>query len=406
MNPRPEPKAIATELCRILGERFPDLEIQHSDPEVFFDGYFSEGGFPDHTNHFPVWAEPGQVVWLEEPGLHPWDPANLCFQDPVPGRHDRLLLFIHGDGYTALVDPETGGLFELFPTPETETLAEVLKLFFAKGREDLGKRAHGTAAAIGVHVPYFRFPDDVSRDFCQMPVVPVELVRERLQEHVKYHLPWLGYLQNRDSFVVPNATPPTTEKKATARIPDHWIQHFSKIADAFEAEQSKTRSAEPSIVPPSGEKMRRQLIEASQKIAAEEFVSDWNGPHASKLPLSYAHFGGFYFSPELPVVVLYTDQVFAPIIDRHYYPAAARQILKATIDHLKDGGPGRFPQSIDLPPYPEQVEDYFIQSVLIHQTPILAQQAVRLEKTVGEAGESHLERRRAIWTGIRRLLPK
>ncbi len=51
-----EPKKVAEDTCRILETSFPELEISHHDPNTFFDGFFTECGYPATPDFFPIWG--------------------------------------------------------------------------------------------------------------------------------------------------------------------------------------------------------------------------------------------------------------------------------------------------------------------------------------------------------------
>jgi len=60
-----EPTEYAATVCDLLEEEFPDLEIQHFEPESFFEGYFCEEGFILGSDHFPVFFEEGWAVTVK-----------------------------------------------------------------------------------------------------------------------------------------------------------------------------------------------------------------------------------------------------------------------------------------------------------------------------------------------------
>jgi len=136
---------LAEQVCQLILKRFPDLEIQHDSPEDFFDGYYDYPGFPHNDNFTPVWFQKGRLITWQTPNAYYWDPEALNFDATTADDDETRInfLFLQDDGSLATVDDYEGETHRLMPTPEADTLAHFIQLFFQAGREQLSLGTNG-----------------------------------------------------------------------------------------------------------------------------------------------------------------------------------------------------------------------------------------------------------------------
>ncbi len=400
MNIKNDPEFTAYETCRILKDAFPYLEIAVHDPEDFFDGFFVDSGFPAAPDYYPVWQEPGWVICIESPGIYWWDEDNLSFvaSEYQEGSVGMAVIFLHCDGDVSVVDESNGKLHQLFLIPKPEVLAEFLKLFFDEGRSLLAKGAESEASIVGINVPFFQFPDDYSADYSTMPSVPAADVIDAIRLHVESGASWLSsmadvWLRSRvksegDGFLDIDWQGDCDETAETKRG-----ESRSSVLSFLENEQARR------------EKERLVLIQIARGLPAEAFTSPPSYVHLSEEMIAWRHIGGEF--PKnlsgLPVLICYSDAVFGPYMNYRNNPTGASRAFNQATSYLIDNSRVQFPVPLDIPAYPEQVENAFCQMVLLHQGPLVVEREMRIDANAEPEIDARrcLERRRDILRRIR-----
>lgn len=397
MHNTTNPRAVAAETCRLLEERFPSLEIRHEEPESFFDGFFTDIGFPG-PDVYPVWAEGGHVIYLEAPRIHWWQERSFTFSASESDRGGMAVIFVHADGYVSVVDESDGNLAQLFPTPHPVILAEFLKLFFEEGRRDLQDRAGNAPAIEGVYMPFLQYPDDFTENFSAMPLAPVAPLRKILLDRAASDQAWLSEMEDPEPRIR------AIRRQKEAETPETFLQ-----IPGFESPDSDERSPLGQVLEhllreqDRKRNQRMELFRVAETILSEAFLRDRSPLHLREWGVGCHALGGTYAYPPLdyPIAVSFNDQVFAPLLDRQFDPAMCDTVFRVALTHLRGEAEAAFPVALDLPSYAEQVENGFLQQVLIHQAPLLARKAAETSAFSKASAGASLQRRRAVCERIR-----
>lgn len=401
MRRKTDPETIALETCRILESQFPHLEISVNDPHDFFDGFFTDIGFPGHCGYHHVWREEGCVIYVEAPQIYWWEEDNMEFKPSDSETPGMAIIFVHKDGHVCLVNDADGSLFQLFPTPHPQVLAEYLKLFFQEGRDDLDKKRAEQPSVTGVYVPFFQFPDDFSDEPFDMPLVPVALLRDTLMSRVTKNQLWLFEMEDSEAEIRKTLAEGRPEESSTS------IEFFDDTGSGTGPMSVWDFSLACDIrMQREREKNRPELMNLARTLSAEDFLRHRNHLHSSEWFANYGSLGGGSHYPPLllPIMVTYNDRIFAPLMIDKFYQKGPRAIYSIVIKHIKGEQTLPFTITTELPPYRAQVENCFLQTVLTHQAPILAKRAMKLSTDPEEAAASRLEKRRVICQKIRELL--
>ena len=114
---------LAEQVERRLVEEHPNFEIQTFEPNHFFDGYFVEVGYPSDPSVFPVWDEPGTVLYVESQKRNL--PSEAQSNEGEEGNYQ--VLFIHADGFLASVDHTDGHFEKICSTENLSILLEMIR---------------------------------------------------------------------------------------------------------------------------------------------------------------------------------------------------------------------------------------------------------------------------------------
>lgn len=353
-----------------------------------------ENSFPEFLDDDPVRIEDGEVISLKGSQIRGWNEKNQDFQ---ASESDWMLNFILEDGHVSVLDPAAGKSSQLFQTPRPAVLAELLKLFFDEGRKELARRSDGEPALTGICVPFFQFPDDFTEDHGEFPLVPLAQARELIRVHVADDTPWLRAMEDLQPEIR------DLSKKVEAQREDFLPP--SDLDEESELERGEKAGQELSLALSIAEQEKREkqkpaLFHAAREINPRHFCRTRQELHSNDWRISYEAFGASSQCPYLPVSLVYNDHVFAPGIDQQYDPATHTFVFGNLISYVQGSSDVRLPLSLDLPPYAEQVETFFRQTVLMHQIPILTRKAMRLKAGEKQTARACLKKRQAFHTSL------
>lgn len=380
MNPQTKktPEEIAEATCNYLLEEFPDLEIQHHDPEDFFDGYFCDAGMPFGPEYYPINFEMGRVINLEAKGFYDWSPADFEFHESAErDSFYSVVLFIHEDGFVAQIDDYSGHMHKLFKTPEAPLLAEYIKLYFEQGRQQLRDRNTQPAKIEQLYVPYFQFPDDFVTDYTRMPIVPIEHVEKQLKEHIEKGTPWLHAMEDLQPQI----------NKLIREIEEEEPE-FSKPAryDFDDEDKGMTFTGKEFVLgmfmngQKERENARPDLIKQARDIPSDCFIEQPDSVNFIYWSFPYYHLGGPLDWPQtyLPLIIEVSGPFFNKSMDPQLSPKHFDRVF-SIIQKIYWGDPDyKLPLSVEMPGYLEQVSGSFRQEVMIYQAPLLAAKAMRM----------------------------
>lgn len=398
----------AEHVCTQLLQDCPDLEIYHEDPEVFFDGFFTDFGMPDGPDYYPIHFECGRALYLEAEPFYQFNHTTLGFQPSEDtALRPFLALFIHEEGFIAEVDQTTGHMHKLFATPPPEHLADYLKLFFETGRAQLQQQDARPARLERMLVPFFQYPDDFSTDYSEMPLVPFDRVKDLIDTHILAGTPWLLAMQDLQPRI----------NEFRRKAADH-PSDFGQQRDAIDG-GSGWKEKDP--IPENGwelfvneltekndqrTKDRPPMIQHANQLPESDFTNWHESPRLVQWSMRYHHLGGENGWPraDLPLALDFSGPVFTRMLDKSMHPQFLGNVLQV-IKQAFWGNPDYcLPYEFKLPRYIEQVENAFIQETVIYKAPILADKVVTNPGKDEDNHHNQLQRRMEAWHALQALL--
>ena len=402
-----EPTEYAATVCDLLEEEFPDLEIQHFEPESFFEGYFCEEGFIWGSDHFPVFFEEGRVINLETRGFYFLDHENLQFIPfPMDLAWGAVVFFIHKNGFVAEVDQHDGTFRPLFETPSPEEFKEFVKLYFHQGRLRLAECDRSPAVLEEIFVPFFQFPDDFNENFRKNRLVSFQWIKEEIDDHLEQGKVWLFAMTNMETQfhkmmrVIQDQMKPIPWDKYLFRREAEWRRRQSCALPGWDFALSLLDPVEGELT-----EERSNLIQKAQRLPEEAFTNWEEQTNLVPWSISYRYLGCEVPLIEdfFPFALKFSGAFFPKALEEKFNPSVHHQVVHAA-RHAFWGDPDySLPCRLHLPPYLEQVEFVFLQEVASHNA---RTKAIDLTDKYGKIEEDHhhqLERQKMIWKRLQEL---
>lgn len=404
MNDQPE--KYAEEVCNCLLKDFPDLEIQHAAPEDYFDGFFCDAGMPMGPEHYPIHLELGRVIHLEATGFHHFNHSKLVFEKAEKvGEFHFVPLFVHEDGFIAVVDDYYGHMHRLFETPNPEVLSEYLRLYFDEGREELGRKSDQPAKLERLLVPFFQFPDDFTTDYGKLPLVPFDQIKELIDAHLKDSHPWLLVMEDLQPQINELGEKIEKQPRNFERTDFTPAQYDPEDEDKISVNGWEFAAGLLIHENERRENERPQLIRQSRQLPEDAFTRWDTNPNLLQWSFPYYHLGGKLDWPPLyfPFALDLGGPVFRKSFEKNINPSLYIQLFDA-IKQLFWGDPDyKLPIELKVPDYLEQVETAFIQECAIYKAPILVAEIMDNKEKNTDNHLDRLKERMEAWEKLQAL---
>lgn len=161
-------------------------------PTEFFDGFFCDAGFP--TDVYPIWTHDGIVIYVDAMPYTRFDLRTGRWMREGVGEYHRIF-WVSDEGVLGEVSDDEGRLTEFFPVKNPTEVAEYFQMLRSQklviASNGKMRNADGEDLIEDVYVRFFRFPDDLTEKYEELPWVNLATVQDLVKEHIKESLQWM-----------------------------------------------------------------------------------------------------------------------------------------------------------------------------------------------------------------------
>jgi hypothetical protein len=179
-----------------LEERFKDDKYVSlsKDPSSFFDGFFCDGGFPISPDVYPIWHESGIIL---EDDSRPFFHFNIHTGQWDENTDQNFRLFwVNEEGVFGEIAVDSGKVTEFFKIESPGLVVEYINLLrnrkLGKQSKLIFKEESISPMIDGIYVRFFRYADDLTENFEELPWVNFQAIEEIVKFHLDNSVPWMA----------------------------------------------------------------------------------------------------------------------------------------------------------------------------------------------------------------------